>query len=50
MITIATRKSFPETPKKDDEDGQTKENDETVEPVQAPPAFKKGARHSWRSP
>lgn len=39
MITTASPKSFLEPPKEDNEGGQTKDNDETDEPIQAPPAF-----------
>lgn len=42
MITVVSPKNFPESPKEDEKGNHTKEDNETVEPTQAPPTFEEG--------
>lgn len=42
MITISPSKALPEPQKIDDRDGQTEEDNKTVESAQAPPEFEEG--------
>lgn len=44
MITVASPKNFPKPLKEDDEEIHIEEDDETVEPSQAPLVFEEGSQ------